>query len=65
MNINCIKKDFLTIRAIQSTGIQKLGVGKIYLFFLHFGSKSHVHKGCVYLMTNTVKATILWNIITI
>jgi len=37
----------------------------IYLFIYYFLYFSNAHKGWIYLMKNTVKAVILWNILTI
>ncbi len=40
------------------TAIQKLGISKIFNVF-------YAHQGCIYLIKNTEKTVILWNIIAI
>ncbi len=40
--------------------VQKFGAGKIFLMFWKIS-----HQGCIYLIQNTIKTVIFWNIITI
>ncbi len=42
--------------------IQKFGVREYLMFWKDV---SYAHQGCIYLIKNTVKTVILWNIITI
>ncbi len=62
VRVSCIKTYLKNTTKMYTFTIQKFGVRDDLMFCKDV---SYAHQGCIYLIKNTVKTVILWNIITI